>query len=166
MPLAAPFRAWGSPILPLPSTPPPEAPSAGLCGAENQVNGILAASGKGGWTAPLWNPSWSALCVRPCLTQPFKSPGWVSALHTFLREPRVSISHQELPQGFDFRAHWGTFCFPKSSTILFLRLGGQLSQQFLVSVPAQYRGRLRLWIREALDSCPALSDLRQNNLHL
>lgn len=32
-------------FLPAPAPLPPGAPSAGLCGAENQVNGILAASG-------------------------------------------------------------------------------------------------------------------------
>lgn len=44
-PLAALCGAWGSPIPSRPAPLPPGAPSAGLCGAENQVNGILAASG-------------------------------------------------------------------------------------------------------------------------
>lgn len=98
--------------------------------------------------APLWNPSWSAQ-TNTTPPEPLKSPGDGVNISHLPEEAQISLSHQELPWGFDFSVHFGHSLETSQSAILD------------IYASTAWRG-LRLWIRKAPDSCLAPCDLRQN----
>lgn len=144
-------------FFPSPDPLPPGAPSASLCGEENQVNGILAASGWGWGVCVNSPPTPEPIMVSPpspaqtntAPPEPLKSPGDGVNISHLPEEAQISLSHQKLPWGFDFSVHFGHSLEASQSAIL-------------LSMLAQYGVGGRLWIRKAPDSGLTPCDLRQN----